>query len=83
MTSWLTNVITRSPPLDLMADCQVVANLPIIEVTEEKLSEWGPECMCAVCTCEVALGDQIQVLQSDHVPYRSRYRYCSLIIACR
>ena len=44
-----------------MMHYQVVANLPIIEVTEEKLAEWGPECMCAVCTCEVALGDRIQV----------------------
>ncbi len=49
------------------ASRKVVANLPVLEATEERLSEWGPECVCPVCTCEVVVGDRVQVLPCKHM----------------
>ncbi|GAX82812.1 hypothetical protein CEUSTIGMA_g10238.t1 [Chlamydomonas eustigma] len=57
----------KRPP----ASKKVVSNLPLIEVTGEKLTEWGPECMCAVCTCEVALGEMIVELPCKHKYHRA------------
>uniref|UniRef100_A0A7R9V0Z9 RING-type E3 ubiquitin transferase n=1 Tax=Chlamydomonas euryale TaxID=1486919 RepID=A0A7R9V0Z9_9CHLO len=53
----------QKPP----ASRRVVAGLPQVEATAEKLAEWGANASCAVCTCELVLGDQVQALPCRHM----------------
>jgi hypothetical protein len=40
-----------------------MASLPVLEVTQQRLDEWGKSsCICAVCTCDLEIGDQVQVI---------------------
>ena len=43
------------------ASKRVLAALPVVEADEAKLQEWGAGCACAVCTCELTVGDKVQV----------------------
>ena len=43
------------------ASKRVLAALPMVEADEAKLQEWGAGCACAVCTCELSVGDKVQV----------------------
>lgn len=43
------------------ASKRVLAALPVVEADEAKLQEWGVGCACAVCTCELTVGDKVQV----------------------
>eukprot|EP00195_Chlamydomonas_chlamydogama_P013416 CAMPEP_0202909756 /NCGR_PEP_ID=MMETSP1392-20130828/50217_1 /ASSEMBLY_ACC=CAM_ASM_000868 /TAXON_ID=225041 /ORGANISM="Chlamydomonas chlamydogama, Strain SAG 11-48b" /LENGTH=300 /DNA_ID=CAMNT_0049599615 /DNA_START=234 /DNA_END=1136 /DNA_ORIENTATION=- len=49
------------------ASRRLIASLPIVDVTEGKLAEWGKDHACPVCTCELEVGEQVQVLPCSHI----------------
>lgn len=53
----------RPPP----ASKEVVANLPIISVTEEILARLGRETQCAVCRENLVVNDKMQELPCKHL----------------
>ncbi|KAG1681572.1 hypothetical protein FOA52_014080 [Chlamydomonas sp. UWO 241] len=52
---------TRPP-----ASRKLVASLPVISTTREQLDAWGDGAVCAVCTCELEVGERVQVLPCNH-----------------
>ncbi|ERM96084.1 hypothetical protein AMTR_s00129p00125450 [Amborella trichopoda] len=53
----------KAPP----ASKEVVANLPIIDVTNEILEQLGREVQCAVCREQLMLNDKMQELPCKHL----------------
>ncbi|KAJ6826985.1 E3 ubiquitin-protein ligase AIP2 [Iris pallida] len=53
----------RPPP----ASKEVVANLPVITVTEEVISRLGSETQCAVCRENLVINDKMQELPCKHL----------------
>ncbi|CAL9768082.1 unnamed protein product [Musa acuminata subsp. burmannicoides] len=53
----------RPPP----ASKEVVANLPVVTVTEEIMARLGSETECAVCRENLAIGDKMQELPCKHL----------------
>lgn len=53
----------RPPP----ASKEVVANLPVVTVTDEVLARLGSETQCAVCRENLAIGDKMQELPCKHL----------------
>ncbi|RWW30695.1 hypothetical protein BHE74_00013698 [Ensete ventricosum] len=53
----------RPPP----ASKEVVANLPVVTVTEEIMARLGTETECAVCRENLAIGDKMQELPCKHL----------------
>ncbi|KAJ8750710.1 hypothetical protein K2173_015891 [Erythroxylum novogranatense] len=60
--SQTANLEPRAPP----ASKEVVANLPIITLTEEILSKLGPDAECAICKENLVVDDKMQELPCKH-----------------
>ncbi|CAN6196043.1 unnamed protein product, partial [Urochloa humidicola] len=59
--------IIEHPPRAPPASKEVVANLPVITVTEEVIARLGSETECAVCRENLVVGDKMQELPCKHL----------------
>ena len=56
----------RGAPKVPPASKEVVANLPIITITEEVLEKLGKDAECAICKENLVVNDEMQELPCNH-----------------